>query len=353
MKKGIVLISIALMLFSCGSRDDKKPEGRMITDASGIEVMVPGEINSIIALRPGALRLLAYLGATDKVIAVEENEKRRTVPYLFANPHLKELPIIGSGNIAEPELLASYDPDIILATYLTPGEAAELQSKTGVPVVVLDYADFNERRGDLFKTIEFLGKLIQREERADSLISYIKNTITDLKKRSGKTNKTVYIGGIAYRGAHGITSTEPHYAPFSLLNLNHVAGGLGEVTSSPRAWIENAFIDIEQLIEWNPDYIFLDAAGRVMWEEDLQKDALQNSLEAFQRENLYTVLPHNWYTTNYENILCNAYYVGKIIYPEAFSDVEIKDKCNEIYRTFLGKPVYDSMAMKFNAYKKP
>ncbi|MCF8229834.1 MAG: ABC transporter substrate-binding protein [Bacteroidales bacterium] len=327
----------------------------MITDASGRAVLIPKKISSIIALRSGALRLLAYLDATKKVIAVEENEKRRTVPYLFANPQLKELPVVGSGNIAEPELLAAYDPDIILVTYLTAGEADELQVKTGVPVVVLDYANFNERRADLYKTLDILGTLINKEERADSLITFIRNTILDLKTRSNKSeiNEKVYIGGIAYRGSHGITSTEPHYAPFSLLGLKNVAGGLGEVTSSPRAWLENAFIDVEQLIEWNPDHIFLDVSGRTLWEQDLQNEALRNSLKALQKKNFYMVLPHNWYTTNYENILCNAYYVGKIMYPENFSDIEIKDKCNEIYRVFLGKPIYDSMELKFKMYKKP
>ncbi len=355
MKKMISLIWILLVLFSCNVKEKQKRENyRQITDAAGRKVMIPQEINSIIALRAGALRLMAYLDATDKVIAVEENEKRRTVPYLFAKPHVKELPVIGSGNIAEPELLAAHDPDMILVTYLTSGEADELQSKTGIPVVVINYADFNKRREELFSSLQFLGDLLDKKERADSLIAYVKKTISDLEQRteSSANTESVYVGGIAYRGAHGITSTEPHYTAFTLLGLNNAAGHLGEVTGSPKAWLENAFIDIEQLIEWDPDHIFLDAAGRVLWEEDLQKEALQSSLKALQENNLYTVLPHNWYTINYENILCNAYYVGKIMYPESFFDVVIQDKCNEIYRAFLGEPVYDSMEMKFKMYNK-
>jgi iron complex transport system substrate-binding protein len=278
------------------------------------------------------------------------------VPYLFANPELKTLPIVGTGNLSEPELLAAYHPDVIFCTYFTRGEANELQEKCNVPVVVLDYGDFNDRIASFYATLNFLGDLLDKKSRADSLISYIKNMHKDLSERADQAkqheSQNVYVGGIAYRGAHGINSTEPQYAPFRMLKANNVASGLGEVTSSPKTWLENAFIDIEQLIEWNPDLIFLDAAGKQIWLEDLEKEALQISLKAFKSNQFYTVLPHNWYTTNYENILCNAYFIGKTLYPEQFSDINIKGQSDEIYTAFLGKPVYDSMMLKFGAYQQ-
>ncbi|MCF8235600.1 MAG: ABC transporter substrate-binding protein [Bacteroidales bacterium] len=327
---------------------------KAVTDALGREVMIPEKIETVIALRSGALRLLAYMDATDRVIAVEGNEKRRTVPYLFANPRLKELDVIGTGNLAEPELLAMHQPDLILTTYTTAGEAEELQQKTAVPVVVLDYGDFNENIDRFYNTLDFLGRILNKQKRADSLKTFIEECIVDLDRRTkGLTHRSnVYVGGIAYCGAHGIASTEPRYAAFRMVHANNVAAGLGEVTSSPKAWLENAFIDPEQLIEWNPDKFFLDISGRTVWEEDLQNTALASSLQAIQGNELYTVLPHNWYTINYENILCNAYYIGKVMYPEAFEDIELRKKCDEIYKNFLGKGVYAEMMEAFDAYRQ-
>ena len=349
-------ILLATLLASCSIPPNEKQKAlRLITDAAGREVMIPDSIESIIALRSGALRLLVYMESTDRVIAVEGNEKKRSVPYLFAHPELRELPVVGAGNLAEPELLASYNPDVIICTYLSSGEADELQQKTGVPVIVINYADFNENRQNFYKTLEFLGKILGNESRADNLITYIEISIADLKKRSRAAepkHKDVYVGGIAYRGAHGIASTEPQYAPFAMLGAKNTAGKLGEVTSSPKAWLENAFIDIEQLIKWDPDIIFLDAAGRSVWEEDLQRNALQSSLTALKNQQVYSVLPHNWYTINYENILCNAFFIGKVLYPEEFEDIEIREKCNEIYGMFLGTSVYDNMMEKFEAYRR-
>lgn len=357
MTKLILFISGLILLASCsGTRKNDSRLEHVVKDASGRLVSIPEKIDKIIALRSGSLRLLAYMDVIDRIIAVEENEQRRTVPYLYANPVLKSLPIVGTGNIAQPELLAAYNPDVIFCTYFTAGEARELQNKTGIPVVVLDYGDFNQRVDTLYNTFQFLGNILNKEARADSLIRFIKDTHQDLLERghtdSSLQNPTVYIGGVAYRGAHGINSTEPRYAPFRMLKARNVASELGEVTSSPKAWLENAFIDIEQLIIWNPDIIFLDVAGKTVWSKDINKEALQKSLKAIRENNIYLVLPHNWYTTNYENILCNAYYIGKVLYPENFSDIDIRNKANEIYYNFLGEAVYDSMMHKFNAYKK-
>ncbi len=352
-KLSFAYVFLVLILFSCNVRKENKRGLHAVIDATGREVFIPEAIESVIALRSGALRLIAYLDATERVIAVEGNEKKRKVPYLYAYPELRELPVTGTGNIAEPELLAAHKPDMILCTYLTAGEAQELQEKTGIPVVVADYGDFNDRIDTLYNTLQFLGNIFGKEKRADSLIRYIKQNIAELNKRSlSKAKTSVYIGGIAYRGSHGINSTEPQYAPFRFVNANNVAADLGEATSSPKAWLENAFIDREQLIKWDPEKIFLDVSGQLLWSVDLKNKAMESSLHAIMQHELYVVLPHNWYTTNYENILCNAWYIGKILYPDAFHDIKIHEKANEIYTMFVGKPVYDKMMKEYDAYHR-
>ena len=45
----------------------------------------------------------------------------------------------------------------------------------------------------------------------------------------------------------------------------------------------------------------------------------------------------NWYTTNVETAIINAYYAGTIIFPEQFKDVDIEKIANEIYVKMLGE----------------
>jgi len=307
----------------------------------------------LIALRSGALRLICYMGMAEKVGYIEGNEKRRDVPYLMAYPGLREKDVIGAGNNYDTELLAASDAGLVVATFMSAAEADELQRSTSKPVFVLEYGDMKDNMDELFKSLNLLGEIFYRTGRADSLIQYIKKTLNDFNARSDRNDSiTAYTGGVAYRGSHGISSTEPGYPPYRFLSVNNVAESLGEVVSSPMNNQENAFIDIEQLLIWDPDYIFLDAAGEIIWQEEIDKPVLSETLSSFRSGNVYSILPYNWYTTNYENILCNTWFIGKIVYPGAFNDIDIESECRDIYSFFLGTDVYDEMYELYRPFRQ-
>ena len=356
--KPILTIFLIFQLFSCNYDNSSKVENlREIKDMSGRNVSIPDTINRVIALGPGALRYLVYMNQQNKIIAIEGNEKRRFVPYLQAHPELEKLPQIGTGNIYETELLSIQKPDVLICTYMNQGKGEELQKKTGIPVILLNYGDFNQNVEVAFDALKFLGKLFYNENRADSLITYIKKNISDLESRTKNfpenQKESVYIGGVAYKGSHGLNSTEPMYAPFRFVNAINVASGQGEATSSRKAWLENAIIDKEKIINWNPQKIFLDISGFEVLKNDLSESSpFFSTLDAIKNSELYFVLPHNWYTINFENVLCNSYYIGKVLYPENFSYVEIEKKADEIYFNFLGKSVYQNMKRKFGGFRK-
>jgi iron complex transport system substrate-binding protein len=46
--------------------------------------------------------------------------------------------------------------------------------------------------------------------------------------------------------------------------------------------------------------------------------------------------------------MADAYYVGKVLYPDKFSDIEPDAKADEIYTFLIGEPVFDKMNGAFN-----
>jgi len=66
-----------------------------------------------------------------------------------------------------------------------------------------------------------------------------------------------------------------------------------------------------------------------------------------QEGKVYAVLPYNWYTQNFGSILANAYYIGKVLYPEKFAGVDPAGKADEIYTFLVGKPVFEKMNAAF------
>jgi len=51
-------------------------------------------------------------------------------------------------------------------------------------------------------------------------------------------------------------------------------------------------------------------------------------------------------------MIADAYYIGKVLYPEQFSDVDPEKKADEIFTMFVGKPVYTDLKGPLGGFEK-
>jgi iron complex transport system substrate-binding protein len=330
---------------------------RSVTDSLGNEVEFSDKTDHVICSGAGCLRLLTYLQAQDQIVGVEDIETRRSKfdarPYFIANPQLRDMPVFGQyRGFENPELILTLEkqPEVILKTYASSmgSDPVELNKKTGIPVVVLNYGDLGKLRPQLFQSLRTMGEVVGKQQRAEAVIAFIQNIIADLNKRTGDiplTNRpTVYIGGVAFKGPHGYSSTEPSYPPFTFVNAKNLA--YDERMSGKE--LRHSNVSKEIIVKWNPDVLFLDLSTLKMGDKagglfELRKDPAYRTLTAVQKGEVYGLLPYNWYTKNYGSILANAYFIGKQIYPDRFIDVDPVAKANEIYTFLVGKPVFKEM----------
>lgn len=146
LKKLIGLLTILIIAVGfCGCMEQniekqtptasEAPNTIKVVDLYGREVEVPKEVNRIVCCGPGCLRLIVYLNATDKVVGVEDTEKKWTPwtrPYRIAHPELANLPTIGQGGPCpkpNPEAIIQVKPDVIFVTYMPKDEVDALQQK--------------------------------------------------------------------------------------------------------------------------------------------------------------------------------------------------------------------------------
>lgn len=320
---------------------------KTVEDALGRKVQVPEEVERIVGLEAGALRIITYLEATDLVVGVETFEKRdRNRPYSLAHPELADLPGIGPIHGGDPELIVAAQPEVIFWAYATKKKANVLQSKTGISVYVLNPGPPSTMsKHELEASLSRLGRVIDKEERAAEVIRFIDREIERLRtlgKSAEKSEIEAYVGGIGHRGAHGIRSTEPSYQPFSFIELNNVAGSLGT---------DHATVNREKIIQWDPDFLFVDEAGLSLVKEDLRQPEFR-SLSAIQSEKVFGVLPYNYYTTNFGTVLADTYYIGETVYPEAFGEINPKKEADRIYEFLVGSPVYSEMEEIFGGFEE-
>ena len=323
-----------------------------VKDLLGRTVQVPKKAERIVAIGPGALRLIVFLGAAGKVAGVEHGEKEWPPagrPYRIAHPELAELPIIGLAGphpTPNPEAIIGVAPDIIFATYISRKEADELQERTNRAVIVLSYG----RLGcfyakEIFRSLKIAGKALGKERRAEELIGFIEAAMEDLRQRVKGVPEVdkpkVYVGALGFKGGHGIESTECDFPPFMALKARNVLGNCRG----------HRFVDKEFLLKADPDVIFLDLGNLHLVKQDYQRHrAFYSSLRAFKEGGVYGILPFNWYTTNVETSLADTYYIGKVLYPDRFREIDPEEKAREIFRFFVGRDVYSAMEAAYGGF---
>ncbi|HJJ85774.1 MAG TPA: ABC transporter substrate-binding protein, partial [Methanocorpusculum sp.] len=106
-----------------------------------------------------------------------------------------------------------------------------------------------------------------------------------------------------------------------------------------------AQVSKEKILEWDPDFIFVDlstiqaAEGGAL--EEMKNDPSYKELTAVKNSMVYTVNPHTSMNVNHETTLANSYFIGKLLYPEQFEDIDPVKKADEIYSFVVGEPVFD------------
>lgn len=364
MNKKIISILIGIcmlitLLSGCGaqssSNSNVSSEKIVVKDLLGREVTLKGKAKKVVAIGSGSLRLYCYVGSPDKIVGIENIDKGnpKGKPYMMVNQSLTKLPVIGQGgpnNAPDVEKILAVKPDVIFTTYAQDKNAVDsFQSKTGIPVVALDYGKVSTFDPAVYNSISLIGKIIGEEKRAKEVVDYMEKCKNDLDNRTKNIpdNKkpTAYAGGLAYKGEHGIESTQGNYSLFNAVHAKNVADETGKTGS--------IMIDKEKLLQWNPDKIFVDFGGIRLVKEDYKKNPqFYKTLGAFKNGEVYSIMPYNFYWTNIEIAMSDAYYIGKVLYPEQFKDVDPEKKADEIYKFLLGKELYSDIAKDYSGFKK-
>ena len=356
----IVLVAVAATYLILSTRpsnvQQSTPQQIYLVDAVGRNVTLSRSVDRIVAIGPGMLRLVCYLHATDLLVGVEDSERSwGSVGRDYAMAYgetFRALPVIGPGGPGKPpapELILAAKPELIIMsrTYCDFYDPDRLERETNATVIVMDYgpAGYLDVEG-LTNALRVLGEALQRKERADNLISYIRSVVEDLDKRTRDLDvrPKVYVGAVSYKGPQPFTTTQTPFPPLSLLNTPSVADSYA---SKPGVF----FWSFEAIISEQPEIVFIDENNLATVKQDFDKDpGKYMHIDAFKEGRVYGILPYNYYHTNVAVALADAYYIGKMLYPEKFSDINPAEKADEIFRVFVGKALYEQYAEAYGGF---
>lgn len=349
------LAVFTLALTACGSNNAASGSAsaasssaaatKMVVDAYGRSVEVPKDAKTAATVGSGA-RFVVYAGAQDKLIAVTEMETTPAMnrPYAVAYKDLfANLPSTSNGNHlletnVNEEQLMDLNPDVIISSR-SAEECDAFQKDTGIPVIGITYQNqlFTD---NVYNSITCVGEALGTEDHANEVVTKLKEWDADLKARTADIadadKPSVYVGAVNYKGAKSFTGTYANYAPLVELNAKNVADETGQ-----KAAVD---VDLEQIGNWDPDYMFLNAGNMDLMKADYANNqAFFDGLKAFRQGNLYTQPFFNFNGTNIDTGICDTYFIGATIYPDKFADVDLKAKYSEIYTALLGVDFYQVM----------
>jgi len=346
MKKIIAFILSAVLclgLFAgCGTTGENAENTRTITDSKGRQVEVPQKVESVVCVGVGALRYTCYVGAQDLVVGVEDYETKAGHDRLYNYVNFdkfKNLPVTGTNGVPYAEEIISLAPDVIVMSQAASADADDLQKKTGTPVVVIPTSDTTLDNAS-YEVIRMLGELYGMEKRAVELTDYLKGIQKDLDSRTkdipDSEKPSVYVAGVSFKGIHGFEGTESFYGPLELIHANNLANSTGQTGAYN--------IDLEKVLSWDPDIIFLDFNGLDLINQDYAKNPdYYHALTAMQEGKVYSQISFRSFASNLETALADAYYAASVIYPEQFKDVDPVAKAGEIFEKLLGANPYEDL----------
>ena len=322
-----------------------------VTDMVGREVtVIPGSYKRVVCIGAGALRMFSYVGDVSLLAGVEDidnltlSERPKMFdsvarPYMLAYSDVfSTLPSCGVGGpaaqAAEAEKILACDPDIVISEFEDAEKSNALQEQLGVPVITLE-AGSGVFDPVFAGSLELMGKLFGTEEKATSLVSYIQAEKDAIQRRVAAIPEadkpSVYICGLGNWGTTNHLMTAEKYASFEVAGVKNVVSGLGVQGIGPIE--EEKFVELGEKM----DIIIVDAAAVKNIKPAFAEDpTLFDTCKAWQEGEVYLEMAYNAYYTNYEIALINTWFIAKTVYPEAFSDIDITAKTNEVTKAFLG-----------------
>lgn len=375
-KKFLAAMLAVLMLFSlcaCGVQTDL-PSGQdsiIVTDMIGREVsVIPGSYQRVVCIGAGALRMYSYVGDMSLLCGVEDIDntslsQRPTVfdsvarPYVLAYEDiLTALPSCGVGGpmaqSAEAEKILLCQPDIVISEFEDVEKGDALQEQLGVPVITLRAGSDGVFGGAFSGSMTLLGQIFGRQEQAAALLEFVEAQTAAIGQRVADipedSKPSVYICGLGNWGTTNHLYTSETFSTFQVAGIKNAVSGLGIQKIGPVE--EEKFVELGS----NMDVIIMDAAAvkniAPLYAED---PTMFDTCKAWQTGEVYLELAYNAYYTNFEIALANAWFIAKTAYPDAFADIDMTEKLNEITKAFLGTELANEIyacPTSFGGYQK-
>ena len=337
-----VLICLCILFTGCAKMQGsmQKEETADFTDSLGRTVTLPEKITKIAISGPLSQVYILPL-AGDMLVGVSnafaENAQDYISEEILNKTEIGQL--YGGKREMDLEALLAADPDVVIDIGQAKGSMAEdfdaLSEQTGIPFVHID-ADVSTA-AEAYRT---LGKLLDREEKAEKLAVWCESTyssiLTLMEKVDADNARKTLLYCLGDTGTNVIAEGSFHAQIVNLMSQNVAV--IEDVVSSG----DGNQVDLEQILLWNPDVIVFSYDSCY---DTVGVSAQWQSLTAIAEGAYYEAPygPYGWLSSppavqSYLGML----WLGDILYPD-YIQYDLKDTVTEYYDLFYDCDLTDEM----------
>ena len=342
-KSSLVLIVSAIVLIAAVGgavvlmQDDGDDGNNKVTDVRGRTVSLPDEVDKVVCLQAGTVRLVTYLGCEDKIVGVDsmDAKKKGPTPFFYHATYrlafdsskaidMKDDTVVQEGkfyNVGGAENYKAIQKTGGNVIFCSEPEIAKLnaiQTQTGIPVVgVHAEGNITVEDAQFRENLELVGKVMGCEARAKALADGAAAMAADLRDKAAGIPKAdrpdCFIGGIMFMMESSFYMTTGNFLPFDMGGAHNV---MPFKNGTP--WPT----EVNELAASGADYIFVDSMKIQQSKNKFLEDrATLTGLPAVDEDRIYSLYAYKFYGTNWETELMNAYYIGSLLHPEVYGNM--------------------------------
>jgi iron complex transport system substrate-binding protein len=323
----LLLITVPL-IFSHGYATAEKKSGDTVTvtDSAGRVVTVPRNIKRIACLYAFTGHVTAMLGRGDDIVAVVKGLKR-DVMLMKICPSIEKAAVPNQSDTINIEEIARVRPDIVFIRSASANKknAVDNLDRLKIPYVIIEFSTIQGQ----MDAVSIIGKVLGREKKAAEYNSYYTECISRAKKIAAAVPRDKKL-----RLYHAVLEPEKTYGRANIAAEWSAAAGVLNVSAAESSGDEK-FVNIEQIILWNPDVIIANEEGVP---ETIMNSSRWSSIKAVKTGRVYkmpTGISRWGHPGSLETPLALLWTV-KTVYPEQSGSVNLKKETVMFYRKFFG-----------------
>ncbi len=307
-----------------------------VVDQAGRTVTITKKFERVAfsSVRPLPAAYFAVTGTIDNIVGMNPSSRSAALASMFTVlcPEIGDIETgFVEGNDTNIEELMKLEPDVVFCLNKNTDEIAALEA-VGITAIALETNGTDPI--ELFASwAELIGQVMGEQNRAEALINYsrevaakIKETASTIPEEEKKKVIFIYNNDNDKLTVGGGDLYSQYWA--TTVGAKNAASDCSNV----------AAVSMEQIMAWNPDYIFITTFTSCM-PEDIYNNTIEgqdwSNIKAVQDGNVYKdpLGIYRWFTPTADSSLM-LQWVAQTIYPEYYSDYDITEVVKDFYKTY-------------------